>query len=539
MSDDVTRLSIDDEGFLVTSLIERCPRVMMLRELVQNGVEAAVMGPRDARRIVRLYGAEIGGCRKLAIWNTGPGMNAEELFRMGDISASIRKSKGLDQNFGMGAKVAGLASNPQGMRYRSCNNGRVREVLLGRREGVYGRIRRTGSNGEPAEIHDVTEVAVREGATTAFDWTEVVLLGQRPEQDTVSNPFDGNPPVGPNWILEGLYQRLWTLPDQVEIRIAEGLHEGVGEQTFRPLSVRPAESGALRETVEIGEGVRAHYFYDPPHPERPWENLSTQAELQAELGLLSLAHRGEMYRPRAGSPWASIAPVFGIAYSPRNYSIVVELPNDYQSVPETYRVFLQRSTADQGEIQIDAFAEQVRNFAPEWLTRLQSPPKADEAASDELQEEIRRFAVAQNLARAEDDDPNRPLFKIAILRDAQDIRDRWLSGRAGRFFSEVGQLLINARYSSLLALQEELLGDFGKLGENGRDAGSIRLIAERYFIRRLARTLVLCLAKANNPEEWATRHIATATSEEALTIAADDLTDILPAIRAELMQATA
>ena len=32
---------------------------------------------------------------KLAIWNTGPGMDAAELYRMCDLASSIRKQKGL------------------------------------------------------------------------------------------------------------------------------------------------------------------------------------------------------------------------------------------------------------------------------------------------------------------------------------------------------------------------------------------------------------------------------------------------------------
>ena len=52
------------------------------------------------------------------------------------------KRKSLTGNFGMGAKVASLPSNKRGMRYRSCKNGRVHEVILCKRDGVYGRLRR-------------------------------------------------------------------------------------------------------------------------------------------------------------------------------------------------------------------------------------------------------------------------------------------------------------------------------------------------------------------------------------------------------------
>ena len=40
----------------------------------------------------------------------------------------------------MGAKVAALPSNRHMLRYRSCAGGRVSEVRLGYRQGIYGRL---------------------------------------------------------------------------------------------------------------------------------------------------------------------------------------------------------------------------------------------------------------------------------------------------------------------------------------------------------------------------------------------------------------
>src|SRR5690349_8712040 len=113
----VTGLGVDDEAFLVSSLIDRCPKVMMLRELVQNAIEAARQSP--GLKQVRIGTVEVEGVRKLRIWNTGPGMDADALYRMCDLASSIGKVKGLDRNFGMGAKVASLPSNNHGVRYRS------------------------------------------------------------------------------------------------------------------------------------------------------------------------------------------------------------------------------------------------------------------------------------------------------------------------------------------------------------------------------------------------------------------------------------
>jgi len=115
----VTALRVADEAFLVASMIERCPKTMMIRELVMNALEAAKQAPLD-RRFVEISPVQIDGVAKLAIWNTGPGMDANQLVSICDIASSLGKEMSLSGNFGMGAKVASLPSNQFGMRYRSC-----------------------------------------------------------------------------------------------------------------------------------------------------------------------------------------------------------------------------------------------------------------------------------------------------------------------------------------------------------------------------------------------------------------------------------
>src|SRR5579862_4796321 len=96
----VTALAVADEDFLVASLIERCPKTMMLRELMMNAFEAARLAP-EGRRIVEISPLDFDGTTKLAIWNTGPGMDAAELLKISNIASSLGKEKSLTGNFGM------------------------------------------------------------------------------------------------------------------------------------------------------------------------------------------------------------------------------------------------------------------------------------------------------------------------------------------------------------------------------------------------------------------------------------------------------
>jgi hypothetical protein len=218
----VTALEVTDEPFLIASLIERCPKTAMIRELMMNALEAARHAPAG-RRLVEISEQQIDGVSKLTLWNTGPGMDDIELHRISNIASSIGKEKSLTGNFGMGAKVASLPSNQRGMRYRSCKNGRVHEVILCKRDGVYGRLRRHDrTTGEYLQVIDVTDITVAEGRSCDEEWTEVVLLGNVATQDTVRDPYNGNPEQDAQWLATYLYHRFYRLPDGVKVILLRG-----------------------------------------------------------------------------------------------------------------------------------------------------------------------------------------------------------------------------------------------------------------------------------------------------------------------------
>src|SRR5258707_5297953 len=153
-------LKISDVAFVVTSQIERAPHWTMIRELTMNAIEAASRASDE--KVVYWTSGAYKGVRKAVIWNTGPGMNAAELKAATDLACEINKSLGLDENFGVGAKVSSLANNKIGMRFRSCRNGRVSEVMLGYDpdERSYVRFERDIPNGATDTVIDVTAAAI-------------------------------------------------------------------------------------------------------------------------------------------------------------------------------------------------------------------------------------------------------------------------------------------------------------------------------------------------------------------------------------------
>ena len=231
-----------------------------------NALEAAKLAPEDQRE-VEFSALQMDGAAKLCIWNTGTGMDAAELMHICNIASSLGKEeKSVTGNFGMGAKVASLPSNQRGMRYRSCKNGTVHEVLLCKRDGIYGRLRRYHPDtGEYLEVIDVTDIAKSEGRTLAHDWTEVVLLGNEPEQDTVMNPYNGDPRAGYTMVGNILVSPILSTAARCEkLPYLRGTHKLDGSRQFSTIPGRLSFFEKF-ETVELSGGIKIHYIYDAPY----------------------------------------------------------------------------------------------------------------------------------------------------------------------------------------------------------------------------------------------------------------------------------
>lgn len=385
----VAALEVADEEFLVSSLIERCPKTMMLRELFMNALEAARHAP-EGQRFVEVDGLDVDGVDKLSIWNTGPGMNDAELLKICNIAASHGKEKSLTGNFGMGAKVASLPSNQRGMRYRSCVNGRVHEVILCKREGVYGRLRRLDQEtGEYVEVIDVTELAIDEGRSTDSDWTEVVLLGNEDDQDTLCDPYLGDPKQDGQWLATSLYHRFYRLPDGVGVTLKAKANKLNSNRQFRTITQR-LDFFDRHETVELPSGIKIHYLYDGPY-EGTSHNNSIKGAVASAVSTCCVVYKEEMYDVRRGRNWTFDAPIFGITFGAKHISVHAEIPDDYPVVPEAYRRFLQYNEGSQDELTITEFAEIVRENRPQWLIDIIMSYAPDSGSSDDIRSELQKL----------------------------------------------------------------------------------------------------------------------------------------------------
>ena len=539
----ISPLRIADVAFLVTSTIERCPKTMMLRELVMNALEAAA---GNTPGVVRITGINVGGARKLAIWNTGRGLGSYELLKVTDLSSSLHKRVGLDGNFGMGAKVASLASNRLGLRYRSCRRGRVSQVVIGERSGVYGRL----LQGEEAkEVLDVTDICAQENLYgLEDDWTEVLLLGNRPAQDTAASPFDDNPKLGSNWIAETLAQRYLSLPEGVKLYVEASAGGAPHTQEFTS-SFSPAFFDRM-ESVRADDGVILHYAYRAPDSDLPTPPCPS-------LGMGVVAYGNEVYALLAGYRWTLESPAYGFAFAARQCTVIVELPDSYPVIPEVYRQFLRFQQGDQRQVFFRDFGELVATNIPDWLKRIIA---AMAPGSDDYLAEIRSamsdLLTELGLNEALEDADNRPKRaqnrkskktgpvdgqanqpqtprppkrpappEILLLEDEQSIVEKGLAGRAARYYPASRQLFVNLRYTAFKSLMARLEADFAGTGDPASIRAVLKPVAESVIVRRLGRALIFALAKKKL--NWSAEELARVLSPESLSLTIDDLEILL------------
>ena len=390
-------LNIRDKRFLINRLIEQAPVSTLVREFFKNADESAVLAETGNRRI-EIYPTTIDGVRKLTFWNTGVGMDDRELKQATDLSSSINKEMALDGNFGIGAKVSGLTMSREGIRYRSCKSGIVNEVTIGfdADEGTYVRFPVELPDGSSDTVYDVTDVAREAGQDTAFDWTEVVLLGQSEDHDTVAEPLGKGKSLDRSFIPSAIFRRFARFGEGVEVRVDVAMTKGGGKgETGRTRRLKTLEDVVdelpNHERVEAPGGeVIVHYIHDPKH-ERHSHSLSALANpATSSTTFCALVHKGERYDIKSKKAWSAAAPNFGIPFGSKVLTIEIEL-TDNVAMPNQYRDGLTWPD-DRSPMVAEDFDAYVRELMPEWVReviRSESPSSDDNL--DDLQTDLQKL----------------------------------------------------------------------------------------------------------------------------------------------------
>lgn len=164
------------------------------------------------------------------------------------------------------------------MRFRSCKNSRVCEVILGYDDdqAAFVRFSRTLPNGVTETVINVTQSALAAGAKTDFEWTEVMLLGNSEDQDTAEKPFASSQPVEKSYVANALYRRFYRLPVGVKLRLDSVFHRFDTPRNFSPIGAR-YDKFKRTETVGIPErDLKIHFLHDPSVEDRSGLRMSSR-----------------------------------------------------------------------------------------------------------------------------------------------------------------------------------------------------------------------------------------------------------------------
>ncbi|MDJ0921030.1 MAG: hypothetical protein QNI84_07870 [Henriciella sp.] len=589
-------LNIRNEKFLVNRLIEQAPKATFVREFFKNADEAAATATAGNRRI-EIFPTVIEGIPKLTFWNTGTGMDDQELRAATDLSSSVNKEMSLDQNFGIGAKVSGLRMSRDGIRYRSCKNGTVNEVTIGfdPDEQTYVRFAVDLGEGVSDTVIDVTEAVKAKGKPTDFDWTEVVLLGESESHNTVDEPLGVGKNTERSYIPSTIFKRFASYSEGVEVRVDVAMTKGGGKGqtgTSRQLKTLNdvVDSLPRHERVsEPGGELTVHYIHDPKHKSYSHSLSALANPATSSTTFCALVFKGERYDLKTRKSWSSVAPNFGIPFGSKVLTVEIELSDDL-ALPNQYRDGL-TWPEDSSPMVAEDFADFVRELMPDWvkdviksesprsddnLDDLQSdlqklldefrvptatlspsrkpsairtdentegtdssdptdletqfPELADQTGGDGLdenparsqrakQKKVRKAPEGSKLSRSAQALERVP--KIEILTEPDQIAEKDLKGRAGKYYKEAQILFINGLYSVVERMGVELEAEMRGMGEPEILRSAVLKSCRKFMAFRVGKATCYAISKRLS-DDWSSDDLDRATSPESLSLAADD-----------------
>jgi hypothetical protein len=553
----------------------------MLRELVMNAIEAASKDQSGKGQVI--IGAkevpQCPGAKKLYIWNNGPGMNAFELRAICDLSSTLNKTVGFDGNFGIGAKVASLPSNKLGIRYRSCRNGVVSEVVLMKDEesGKYGKYIYSMDDGTRDTVCDVTEVAQEEKYDLSIEWTEVVLLGNNPEQDTSKAPY-GIIEIE-QWVPRKLYSRFFTIPSNVGIKLMDEVHTRSGNRKFEPISNR-FDNYTRHEIVTLPEnGVKIHYFHDKfVKEDHGGQRLQSYSGAMCNVKTFCcLIYKGEMYDYIEAKDWVLAAAQYGIPFGAKNLCVAVELPDNYEVRPDSYRESI-RYTNNMEVVETRHFSQLIMQNRPGWFIEIieNATPKA--VSNEEIRKELQQLlnncllrsesprvkkdgninVVEGNFGRGGGGRSNRdtnpspqPSNKTSLNFDVngsrraittinketapeiiplysdEDINEKNLKDKAALYNEATNQLFMNMQYDAVLEARADLETRYASYPDQEMVREQSKNVAEQVITLLVGKSVVFAKVKKLRSSTWTQNQVEQAMSPESLSIAADGWMNIM------------
>ena len=204
-------METNDTSAMVKLFTKSIPKMQYLREFTKNSLESKssnITWNFEQKFLdERLY--------KLSITDTGIGLTGDDLLEYINKLSSSGKILNTKENFGIGAKISGLAYSPFGVEYYSWKNGQGSYCKLKElSDGRYG----LEDLGEGIFTKSIEISEAPTDIQKARQGTKVVFLGEKADSNT------GVYETGRE-MSKYLARRFFILPTGVDLKVVEGPYE--------------------------------------------------------------------------------------------------------------------------------------------------------------------------------------------------------------------------------------------------------------------------------------------------------------------------
>jgi hypothetical protein len=378
------KLSVDEAGLtqMVELLGRDCTPTQFVREFVMNSIEA-IQRVQNASpetdfegKILVDYDHQVSealGAYKITFIDNGDGMTGEEMIQhLNRLSSSGYQNT--YKNYGMGAKIASLTRNHEGIIYKSWKNGIGSQVFIkyDTKSKSYGVQPVPNENDETLEWSPKLENDQKPDLINQHG-TQVTLLGMEQHQDTMMMPSSSTKGGRENWLYQFVNTRFYQLPRNVELKVRIAYDKP--DETTSYLGKINGQSKTLDNQTEKTGVVK---LSDALVHWRILKDKRTGHGREYLAGHTATLNQSEIIEIKEGR--ANKAPDFGIYVGKEDVVLIVEpsAPDYLQNTSRTGLVQMNGS-----ELPWDKWADEFRaDMPPELKEYIEKRLSAINSSSD-------------------------------------------------------------------------------------------------------------------------------------------------------------
>lgn len=320
------RIGMDNSDFLIEKLHKDCHPLQYVRELTENSIQAI-----DRMREHIDFVGRIHWCpdkdfdlQKLCIVDNGDGMSPDQLRKyLGNLASGYNKQD-ISGNYGIGAKISTIPSNPAGVLYRSWQNGVGRMIVLGKHDisGGYGIIciEKDGEEFDTAPCGGGISDYIK--GVENNHGTIVTLCGLTQQENTVK-PIDRPE----KWLSKYLNSRYFEIPSYIQLTVYESsVIQARPIRGMRPFLQEFSEASGVVEFDEPPVCGKVHWWIlgSGGETDAGREKRRGTTEYATTTGHVATIYQDELYDFHIGSDGNSYLHNFGIIFGASKVVIYIE-----------------------------------------------------------------------------------------------------------------------------------------------------------------------------------------------------------------------